>query len=243
MHVRLTLKGAMISVAVAAAVGLLATSSNSQLMRTVRMDRQGNIIPESATSFDCTKAQLRAEQIICRDPALANQDGEMGEQLWFMKREFTTQQWADLIHSQRAWLQRRNQCADSRCLETAYEQRSRELDNIWDARGKYLRRNVSRVGQCEKTTVEWIGTRLQEVQGDPPQGTSIRFTDSVRQVSYYRELAVLSSRIGDPARVCLISIPQDCPPGDERGRVYSVTDLRTGKRWELPDSSHECGGA
>jgi uncharacterized protein len=170
-------------------------------------------------------------------------DGSMGEQLWFMKRELTTQQWADVVRSQRAWLQRRNACRDSKCVEAAYEARSSELDKIWDGRDRYLKRNVSRVGECEKTTVEWIGPRLQEGQGEEPDGTSIRFADAVRQVSYDRELEVLSSRVGDPARVCLIKIPKGCPPDDNRGRVYRVTNLRTGKQWALPDSSHECGGA
>jgi uncharacterized protein len=208
------------------------------------MDKSGmEPIPESATSFDCTKAKLRVERLICHDRNSAMQDGEMGEQLWFMKRELTAQQWADVIHSQRAWLHQRNACEDSKCLGSAYEQRSRELDRIWDAREKYLKRNVSRVGACERTTVEWIGPRLQQIQGEAPDGTSIRFDDAVRQVSYYPEPAVLSSHVGDPARVCLIEIPKGCPRGDNRGRVYRVTNLRTRKTWELPDSSHECGGA
>ena len=167
----------------------------------------------------------------------------MGEQLSFMKRELAPQQWTNVIHSQRAWLRRRNACQDCKCIEAAYEQRSRELDKIWSARDEYLRRNVSQVGQCERTTIEWIGPRLQPVTGDPPDGTSIRFADGVRQVSYYRELAVLSSRVNDPVRVCLIETPKNCPPSDERGRVYRVMNLRTGKKWDLPDSSHECGGA
>lgn len=223
---------------------LIASLSHAQLTRPLRMDKTGiNPIPESATSFDCAKAKLRVERLICDDYVLAMSDGEMGEQLWFMKRELTPQQWTDVILSQRAWLQRRNACQDSKCIETAYDDRSRELDKIWDARDEYLRRNVSQVGQCERTSVEWIGTRLQRVAGDPPDGTSIRFANGVRQVSYYRAPAVLSSRVNDAARVCLIEIPRDCPPGDNRGRVYRVTNLRTGKTWELPDSSHECGGA
>jgi uncharacterized protein len=230
--------------AVAVAITVLGASGNSQVLRPLRMDKSGiNPTPESAASFDCTKAKLRVEQLICRNFSLAMADGEMGEQLWFLKRRLTTQQWADVIHSQRVWLQRRNACLSSKCLETAYEQRSRELVKVGNARDRYLRRNVSRVGQCEKTTVESIGPRLQHVEGEPLNGTSITFADAVRQVSYNRDVAVLASRVGDLARVCLIEIPNGCPPGDNRGRVYRVTNLRTGKTWELPDSSHECGGA
>ena len=221
----------------------VASSGIGQQRRPLKLDERGEPYPETATSFDCNEATNTVERMICGDRILAMSDGAMGEQLWFMKRELSAHQWANVIHSQRRWLKARNACGDSKCVETAYEQRSRELDEIWDARAQYLRRNVARVGQCEKTAIEWIGPRLQESQGDPPDGTSITFDDAVRQVSYERELAVLSSRVGDPARVCLIEIPTGCPRGDKRGRVYRVTNLRTGKTWKLPDSSHECGGA
>lgn len=244
MHVRLTLKEAMISLVLAVGLGLFASSAQTQLMRPLRMDKSGiNPIPDSATSFDCSKAKLPVEKLICHNPSLAMSDGEMGEQLWFMKRELTADQWSNVVGSQRAWLRLRNKCTDIKCLEATYEDRSRELDKIWNARAKYLMRNVSQVGQCERATIEWIGPRLQEVQGEPPDGTSVRFNDAVSQVSYDRKVAILASRVGDPAHVCLIEIPEGCPPGDDRGRVYRVTNLRTGKKWELPDSSHECGGA
>ncbi len=51
------------------------------------------------------------------------------------------------------------------------------------------------------------------------------------------------SRVGDPAIVCLASLPQDCPKGDERGKVYASADLRTLLAWSLPDAEHMCGGA
>jgi hypothetical protein len=44
-------------------------------------------------------------------------------------------------------------------------------------------------------------------------------------------------------RFCLISIPKDCPPGDNRGRVYETTNLRTNGVWKMQDDPHVCGGA
>ena len=58
-----------------------------------------------------------------------------------------------------------------------------------------------------------------------------------------RSPAIARSRPGDPIRLCLVSIPKHCPPGDDRGRFYKATNLRTGKSWTLPDSEHMCGGA
>jgi hypothetical protein len=37
------------------------------------------------------------------------------------------------------------------------------------------------------------------------------------------------------------SIPKDCPPGDDRGREYTTTNLRTDEAWTLPDSQQMCG--
>jgi uncharacterized protein YecT (DUF1311 family) len=237
------LKSVSLAFAALVAAAFLASSAKTQLMRPLRVDARGDVLPESATSFDCKRAATGVEKMICHSSVLARQDGDLGEALWFLRRELNPAERAALIRSQRAWLKRRNSCGDYKCVEAAYEQRSAEIEKLWGAREKYLRRNISRVGQCESTTIEWIGPRLQVVQGEPPQGTSVRFNNAVRQVSYYREAPVLSSRVGDPVRVCLISIPQDCPPADERGRFYHVTNLRTHKHWELPDSSHECGGA
>lgn len=124
-----------------------------------------------------------------------------------------------------------------------YEDRLKELGQLLQARLKYLRRNVARVGQCEVTQIQWIGPRLQRVEGHPPDGTSVSLANGVSQVSYDRVAPIISSRIGDPARACLTYVLRGCPTGDGRGRVYHVTNLRTGQQWRLPDSEHECGGA
>lgn len=55
--------------------------------------------------------------------------------------------------------------------------------------------------------------------------------------------AIKNSRVGDHVLNCLVFIPKDCPKGDDRGRIYTVTNLRTLESWTLPDSQHSCGGA
>ena len=74
-------------------------------------------------------------------------------------------------------------------------------------------------------------------------GTGVDFENGGYQVSYEREEALLRSKPGDPVVMCLVSIPHGCPPGDERGREFAVTNERTGETWTLPDSQHSCGGA
>jgi hypothetical protein len=96
------------------------------------------------------------------------------------------------------------------------------------------------VGECVKTRVKSIETRLE---GAPDSGSAVTFANGGYQVSYDTVPAIVHSKAGDPVRMCLVSIPRHCPKGDNRGRVYRTTNLRTHKSWKLPDSEHMCGGA
>jgi hypothetical protein len=104
----------------------------------------------------------------------------------------------------------------------------------------------TKVGQCVDTTVKSVEERLEDGATNKPvpgSGSAISFANGGYQVSYEQVPAVDSSRAGDPIRLCLAAIPQGCPPGDNRGRDYKATNLRTHKSWRLPDSEHSCGGA
>jgi hypothetical protein len=105
----------------------------------------------------------------------------------------------------------------------------------------------TQVGQCSDTFIQHIGTRLEDGQTGQPipdSGTSVNLTNGVYLVSY-DDVPVLSqgSQPGDKVKLCLLSIPQNCPPGDNRGRVYSLMNYRTKGHVEMPDSEHSCGGA
>jgi hypothetical protein len=95
-------------------------------------------------------------------------------------------------------------------------------------------------GECVQTKIEQVTTRLDKTPGS---GTALIFTNGLYQVSYEQLPQVDRSRPGDPVTLCLISIPSNCPPGDDRGRVYHAINHRTHAVWELPDSEHMCGGA
>ena len=104
----------------------------------------------------------------------------------------------------------------------------------------------TRVGQCVKTSVSKVGTRLEDGttgQPIPGSGTAIQFTNGISLVSYDTVPEAEASRTGDTVKMCLVSVPKNCPPGDNRGKVYTVTNLRTKKTFTLPDSQHVCGGA
>jgi hypothetical protein len=104
----------------------------------------------------------------------------------------------------------------------------------------------TRVGECVVTTITAIETRLQDDATHEPvpgSGSAVRFANGGYQVSYDTVPEIEESKKGDKARMCLVSTPQDCPKGDERGKIYRTTNQRTKKSWKLPDSEHTCGGA
>ncbi len=98
----------------------------------------------------------------------------------------------------------------------------------------------TRIGMCVQTVIANLGSRLE---GAPDSGSAVSYANNIAGVSYDVVDAVRDSRVGDPVTLCLVSIPQDCPKGDDRGKVYSATNLRTRQGWSLPDSEHMCGGA
>jgi len=105
---------------------------------------------------------------------------------------------------------------------------------------------VLRLGTCARTTIAEVTQRLQDGETGrviPDSGSAVTFANGLSQVSYDQVAPLNQSRRGDPVFVCLIALPQDCPPGDERGKVYTTTNLRTQDSWTLPDSAHGCGGA
>lgn len=102
------------------------------------------------------------------------------------------------------------------------------------------RADLKKVGECQTVAVAETGSRLE---GVPESGSWIRFSNNISQVSYEIVPGIQSSQPGDKVLLCLVSIPLNCPPGDDRGRVYSGTNLRTEQAWAEADSQHMCGGA
>src|SRR5580700_7765624 len=87
----------------------------------------------------------------------------------------------------------------------------------------------SEIGQCSRTTIGWIGTRLTDGQTGGPianSGSAVKFANGGYQVSYETVPQIGASRVGDPVTICLISVPRHCPAGDNRGREYQTINLR-----------------
>lgn len=98
---------------------------------------------------------------------------------------------------------------------------------------------------CGKSVITDIGPRLE---GDKnfASGANVSLKNNGLTIAYQEDPslpAIRKSKVGDRVLICLVYIPKDCPPGDDRGRFYTITNLRTLESWTLPDSQHQCGGA
>lgn len=98
----------------------------------------------------------------------------------------------------------------------------------------------SNVGDCTLTKLSTKQTRLDAT---PDSGSAVILENGIYQVSYDTIDAIEKSVVGDPIKVCLVDIPKNCPPEDNRGKTYSTLNIKTGDIWVLPDSEHQCGGA
>lgn len=101
-----------------------------------------------------------------------------------------------------------------------------------------------RVGSCVETSISKITDRFGKALGTSGvSGTIVYFANGGHQVSYDTENSISRSKLGDRVSMCLKFVPKDCPPGDERGKIYNTRNLRTEEAWTLPDEQHSCGGA
>jgi hypothetical protein len=105
----------------------------------------------------------------------------------------------------------------------------------------------AKVGECADTTITSItdrfGADLTPSKKGSDKGTFVRFSNSGVQVSLAKERAIVRSQVFDKVSMCLVDVPKGCPAGDNRGRVYKTTNLRTGESWSLPNDVHSCSGA
>jgi uncharacterized protein len=194
-----------------------------------------------AASFDCAKAATPSEIAICGNPSLSALDSQLGAA--YAQRVATA---PALKQVERGWILVRNAGCDK---DVACLTRLTRAQLAWLRSGAaQLPAALPRTpGSCSLSRIQQVGTRLgdgtQPVGDDYGSGSAVIEANKAMQVFYDQIPAVDHSRAGDPALVCLIDLPHDCPPGDDRGKVYGVADLRSLGAWSGPDAEHLCGGA
>lgn len=106
---------------------------------------------------------------------------------------------------------------------------------------------------CETFTVKEVFRVPRDSEPSGAESSSLGFTHGSRifgaenngwiNTPYSRIPELERSRPGDHVLVCLVKYYAGCPKGDDRGRTYSVRNLRTGAAFEASNGSHICGGA
>jgi len=204
-------------------------------------------------SFDCGKAEAEDEIAICNSKLLS----ELDSLLNFAYEDATAESGKTKARAvAREGISERAACgSDETCIMAAQVNTLTQFQELgadveipdWaTTSGPVYPPDPlpTEIGQCMETTIAAITSRFQaDVNADPNDGTAVSFDNGGYQVSYEKEQAIVNSEVGDTVMMCLVLIPQDCPPGDDRGRIYTTTNMRTQESWTLPDSQHSCGGA
>ncbi len=219
---------------------------------------------QAGPGFDCSKATAADEEAICADPQLSAIDRLINQAY----KTFEPFYGGDKKQIARALAADRHACgSDVACIAAV---QNNALDTfggspswVQDYAQALIGQKAQgvgqqaapdddeplpdRVGDCAVTHIAELSTRVGDggplADADPEAGSSVTFTNDGAQVSYDHEEALASSQVGDQVVLCLMSIPRDCPEGDDRGRVYYGVDLVLKGTWMLPDSQHMCGGA
>jgi len=215
-------------------------------------------------SFNCAKARTADEKAICADARLAELDRAVS--LAYARVPANLREGAK--GDAKELLAARGKCGDDRLCILEQQVGAIELFaglgapvrvppwvgayrlDLVKAKGLPLEPNLpTQIGHCTMTKITEITTRFggKLSATRPPlgedHGTVVTYENKSVGISYGYEEGVAQSRVGDEVLMCLVSIPQNCPPGDDRGRMYSGTNLRTKSSWQLSDSQHMCGGA
>jgi uncharacterized protein len=216
----------------------------------------------SGPSFDCAKASLPDEKAICADPQLSAIDRLIARAY----KGFEPAYGGDKKAIAQALNADRRQCGtETACLAAVMSNALQTFDLVpaWvdqytqgligkkaldvaaDAPQGANQPMPTKIGDCAVTHIAELTTRFGDplATADANAGSRVSFSNGGGLVSYGREEGLANSEIGDPAVVCLMSIPRDCPAGDDRGKVYYGVDLTRHGTWMLPDSQHGCGGA
>jgi uncharacterized protein len=213
-------------------------------------------------SFECSRATRDDEKTICGDPVLAQADALIASH--FKNDNSALSQSPGIRH----WLHinniyRGNCRSDVLCILTVqinslhmFTQETPKWIEDYKAKlkaggiGSEWKAVLPRtVGECVNTSVIGITDRFGERLSPYvdatgfDSGSAADFRNGGHVISYAKEQILLNSRNGDRIRMCLVSIPKNCPPGDDRGRMYRIFNVRTHDSAVMSDSQHMCGGA
>ncbi|MCG6941774.1 MAG: DUF3298 domain-containing protein [Thiohalocapsa sp.] len=105
----------------------------------------GGVMQAAAASFDCAKAATAVEKLICGEWLLGRLDERMAE-LYERAQKAPDADDKALLAAQRAWLETRDACTDTACLEQAYRARIAALGGGPEGNKGKVKREVVEAG-------------------------------------------------------------------------------------------------
>jgi uncharacterized protein len=210
-------------------------------------------LPVHAASFDCAKAAQLVESLICASSELSALDDSLAHAYRAALENAGDAE--GLRATQRQWLKSRNACKNKACLMQKYATRLSALDSS-TAPANRASALPAKVGDCADSVISGKATRFEdatpgEVGGEAvvqlENGLALYIVDvSVQPPPDNADRYMYTTSdfaVGDRVRLCLAALPEDCPPGDDRGKRYSVTNYKNRLSFDGVDAWHSCGGA
>lgn len=218
-------------------------------------------VPAAADpSFDCKLARTLDEKTICSNPYLAQIDSLVAHAYRTNETEFQTKK--SIVSRS---LKHRAECGeDDACIASvqlsayrAYKATEPWVSNyvrgLVSSRAALLAKGLiegvagipAKHAQCSRTRIKSVTTRFGEAvtYDNDADGTAVTYENGGFVISYDREEGLYSAKEGQPVIMCLLSVPYDCPDGDDRGRFYYTLSLEANADWVVADAHHMCGGA
>lgn len=198
-------------------------------------------------SFDCKRAGTEDELAICADAGLSSLEAQYAD-AYSLTRQTPDRDKARAIA--KSTLRKRHDCrSDQTCIEGVLTAAISEFSAMTSKASSYQSTSAAldedgmpaHLGECINDRILEIRARLGDNNFD--NGTEIKFQGGGFETSYLKEPAAIASSVNDPVEICLVSVPDGCPEGDNRGRNYQTTNLATNQSWTLANSQHMCGGA
>lgn len=207
-----------------------------------------------AASFDCAKAATKVEKAICADDELSSLDEEMAATYKLALNKGNAKA---IKSAQKDWLKERDSCASdstgmyasmNECIKEQYNDRLYDLNRL-----VYLPQKLK---TCTDLVIDEKTTRFEGAT--PGEAGGEAFVVMQHHIGFFvLSVGGLSANDnadkymyntkdfakGDKVKVCLTGVPNDCPPGDDRGKDYSITNYKNGKAFSGTPDWHSCGGA
>ncbi len=201
-------------------------------------------------SFNCAKAISPDEKAICSAPIRSEIDVMVSDAYRNYKPSFRSKR-----HVGSMFLKDRALCgADRTCIamvqasaHSSYAYDNKGLKWPWistyakslighraavlaSGSGGLAQRVPEKIGECVRTHIQEVKTRFGEPidYSNEESGTTISNENGSFQISYDRA-GLFEIAAGQDVVICLMSIPQDCPEGDGRGRTYYTFNLATAR--------------